>query len=77
MIWIRIPAVWMLALLPTLALGCAPQPPTESDGSAEASGREAGAIAGLDVEYWEDDGIPEYQRAKTSLESAGSFVEKG
>ena len=41
------------------------------------TGREEGAIAGIDFEYWEDDGTPEFERVKARLESEGSFVDEG
>ena len=40
------------------------------------TGREEGAISGIDYEYWEDDGTPEYQRVKARLDSGGPFVER-
>ena len=51
-----------------------------SQGAPEVTtltGREEGAISGIDYEYWEDDGTTEYQRVKARLESEGSFVETG
>ena len=41
------------------------------------TGREEGAVSGIDFEHWEDDGTPEYRRVKARLQNEGSFFEKG
>ena len=43
-------------------------------GVARLTGFEEGALGGVDFEYWEDDGTPQYRAAQARLEREGSYL---